>query len=59
VIHDEIVSAKDNAYRLESAIAQARLTEIKDSGHEIPQTHPESIAKALDLISSRFIANSK
>lgn len=57
--HDQIVSAKDTAYRLRSAIAAARLIEIKDSGHEIPQTHPQSIANALDLIGSKLIANSK
>jgi len=50
--HDAIVSAKENAYRLKSAIPQATLIEIKDTGHEIPQTHPESIASALYLITS-------
>jgi pimeloyl-ACP methyl ester carboxylesterase len=50
--HDAIVSAKENAYRLKSAIPRAQLIEIKDTGHEIPQTHPESIAGALRLISS-------
>jgi len=49
--HDAIVSAKENAYRLKSVIPQAQLIEIKDTGHEIPQTHPESIASALRLIS--------
>jgi len=50
--HDAIVSAKENAYRLKSDIPHAQLFEIKDTGHEIPQTHPESIARALGLISS-------
>jgi pimeloyl-ACP methyl ester carboxylesterase len=50
--HDAIVSAKENAYRLKTVIPQAQLIEIKDTGHEIPQTHPESIASALRLISS-------
>jgi pimeloyl-ACP methyl ester carboxylesterase len=50
--HDAIVSAKENAYRLKSVIPQAQLIEIKDTGHEIPQTHPESIANALELIMS-------
>src|SRR5215510_7037450 len=50
--HDAIVSAKENAYRLKSVIPQAQLIEIKDTGHQIPQTHPESIARALSLISS-------
>ena len=50
--HDAVVSTKENAYRLKSAIPRAQLIEIKDTGHEIPQTHPESIASALRLISS-------
>jgi pimeloyl-ACP methyl ester carboxylesterase len=47
---DQIVSAKDNAYRLEATIANAQLITLKDTGHEIPQTRPESIYKALNLI---------
>src|SRR5215510_8939459 len=54
--HDAIVSAKENAYRLKSVIPQAQLIEIKDTGHQIPQTHPESIARALSLISSTSIS---
>jgi len=49
---DKIVSPKDNAYRLQAAIPQSRLIELKETGHEIPQTHPESIYTALTLISS-------
>jgi pimeloyl-ACP methyl ester carboxylesterase len=54
--HDAIVSAKENAYRLKSVIPRAQLIEIKDTGHEIPQTHPESIASALRLITSTSAA---
>jgi pimeloyl-ACP methyl ester carboxylesterase len=50
--HDKVVSAKDNAYRLKSSIAQSRLIELKNTGHQVPQTHPESIYNALNLISS-------
>src|SRR5262249_10989035 len=50
--HDAVVSAKENAYRLKSVIPRAHLIELKGTGHEIPQTHPESIASALGLISS-------
>ncbi len=49
---DRIVSPKENAYRLHAAIPQSRLIALKDTGHEIPQTHPESIYAALTLISS-------
>ena len=54
--HDEIVSAKENAFRLKAVLARAQLIEIKDAGHEIPQTHPESIGSALSLIRSPIVA---
>lgn len=48
--NDQIVSAKDNAYRLKAVIPNAQLIALEDTGHEIPQTHPESIYQALNLI---------
>jgi pimeloyl-ACP methyl ester carboxylesterase len=45
------VSAKDNAYRLKSSIAQSQLIELKNTGHQVPQTHPESIYNAVSLTS--------
>jgi len=48
---DRIVSAKDNAYRLHSVVPGSQLIELTETGHEIPQTHPESIYSALSLIS--------
>jgi pimeloyl-ACP methyl ester carboxylesterase len=48
--HDRVVSAKDNAFRLEALISQSQLIELKNTGHQIPQTHPESIYNALGLI---------
>jgi pimeloyl-ACP methyl ester carboxylesterase len=47
---DKIVSPQENAYCLHAAIPQSRLIELKDTGHEIPQTHPESIVAGLMLI---------
>ena len=47
---DMIVSKKDNAYKLQKTIRGSRLIELKNAGHEIPQTHPESIVAALKLI---------
>ena len=44
---DKILSSKDNAYRLQKAITGSRLIELKNTGHEIPQTRPGSINKAL------------
>src|SRR5262249_8820454 len=54
--HGQIVSATENAYRLNSTIANSQLVELKDSGHEIPQTRPESISSALSLIRSPISA---
>lgn len=55
--HDQIVSPIENAYRLKDSITSAQLIELKDTGHEIPQTHPESINNALKLIISAMTAN--
>lgn len=54
--HDQIVSPIENAYRLKDSITSAQLIELKDTGHEIPQTHPESIKNALSLIRSAIKA---
>ncbi len=48
---DRIVSAKQNALRLKKTIPRSHLIELKDTGHEIPQTSPKSIRSALRLIS--------
>src|SRR5499426_1655671 len=48
---DQIVSPKENAYRLKERIPQAQLVELKGVGHEIPLTRPESVYGALKLIS--------
>ena len=48
---DKIVSAKDNAYRLKTSITQSQLIELKNTGHQVPQTHPESIYNAVSLTS--------
>jgi pimeloyl-ACP methyl ester carboxylesterase len=50
--HDKVVSAKHNAYRLKGSIAQSQLIELKNTGHQVPQTHPESIYRALSLTST-------
>ena len=50
--HDKVVSARDNAYRLKGSIAQSQLIELKNTGHQVPQTHPESIYNALSLTSN-------
>ena len=50
--HDKVVSAKDNAYRLKTSIAHSQLIELKNTGHQVPQTHPESIYNAVNLLPS-------
>src|SRR5215510_14107962 len=49
---DQIVSPKENAYRLKEAIPQAQLVELKGAGHEIPLTRPDGVYSALKLIST-------
>jgi pimeloyl-ACP methyl ester carboxylesterase len=49
---DKVVSAKQNAYRLKTSIAHSQLIELKNTGHQVPQTHPESIFNAVTLLSS-------
>ena len=45
-------NAKDNAYRLKHSIHQSQLIVLKQTGHQVPKTHPESIYNALPLISN-------
>jgi pimeloyl-ACP methyl ester carboxylesterase len=49
---DQIVSPKENAYRLRQRIPQAQLVELKGAGHEIQLTSPDSVYSALKLIST-------
>jgi len=49
---DRVVSAKLNAYRLQKSIAKAQLIELSNTGHQVPQTHPESIYNAVAMISN-------
>jgi pimeloyl-ACP methyl ester carboxylesterase len=47
---DKVVLAKENAHRLKTSIAQSQMIELKNTGHQILQTHPESIYNALTLV---------
>jgi len=47
---DKVVRSKDNAYRLQKAIPGSRLIELKDTGHEIPMTRPDSIYEAMTMV---------
>ena len=53
---DKIVSPQENSFRLHAAIPQSQLIQLKGTGHEIPQTHPESIRWALTWISHSLTA---
>jgi len=57
--HDKVVSAKHNAYRLKTSIAHAQLLELKNTGHQVPQTHPESIFNAVTLIWNSSASNDR
>ena len=50
---DNIVSPKDNAFRLKKTIPRSQIIEVKDTGHEIPQTRPESLYQAVKLAAKR------
>ena len=54
---DKVVSAKHNAYRLKTSIAHSQLIELKNTGHQVPQTHPESIFNAVTLILNSSSSN--
>jgi len=54
--HDKVVSAKQNAYRLKTSITHSQLIELKNTGHQVPQTHPESIFNAVTLIGRATVA---
>jgi pimeloyl-ACP methyl ester carboxylesterase len=54
---DQVVSPKENAYRLKEAIPQAQLVELKGAGHEIPLTRPDGVYSALKLISTTDVAS--
>jgi pimeloyl-ACP methyl ester carboxylesterase len=50
--NDRIVDAKRNARQLHKVMKRSKLIELENTGHEIPQTHPESIARAIAMIQS-------
>src|SRR5215813_5349440 len=52
---DQIVSPKENAYRLKEGIPQAQLVVLKGAGHEIPLTRPDGVYSALKRISAAAI----
>jgi len=53
---DQIVDAKRNAHQLHQVMKRSRIIELANTGHEIPQTHPESIAQAVGIITTPTLA---
>lgn len=55
---DQAVSPQKNAFILHSAIANSELVVIPHTGHQIPETHPEAVMRAVDMAAndSRTIA---
>jgi pimeloyl-ACP methyl ester carboxylesterase len=47
---DQIVPAKENAYRLHEALPQSELIVLPRTGHQIPFTKPEAVVDAIDRV---------
>jgi pimeloyl-ACP methyl ester carboxylesterase len=48
---DQIVSPQENAQRLQAVIPNAKMLQLENTGHEIPQTRPDSVYAAISMIS--------
>lgn len=48
---DQIVSPQENAERLQGVIPNAKMLQLENTGHEIPQTRPDSVYAAISMIS--------
>ena len=46
---DLAVSPQQNAFNLHKAIANSELLVIPHAGHQIPETHPEAVLRAVDM----------
>jgi pimeloyl-ACP methyl ester carboxylesterase len=46
---DALVPPDDHAVRLHDNVADSRLVVLPDVGHQIPQTHPDEVIKAIKL----------
>jgi pimeloyl-ACP methyl ester carboxylesterase len=43
------VSPQQNAFALHKAIANSELVVIPHAGHQIPETHPEAVLRAVNM----------
>jgi pimeloyl-ACP methyl ester carboxylesterase len=46
---DLAVSPQQNAFNLHKTIANSELVVIPHAGHQIPETHPEAVLRAVDM----------
>lgn len=49
---DLSVSPEQNAFSLHKVIANSELVVIPHAGHQIPETHPEAVGRAVDMAAS-------
>jgi len=56
---DKVCTPQENAYRLKTVISKSQLVELKHTGHEIPQTEPQSIRDALTLVKANTARTSQ
>jgi pimeloyl-ACP methyl ester carboxylesterase len=47
---DRLVSPEQNAFRLHKTIGGSKLIVVQHAGHQIPQTHPEAVLRAIEMI---------
>ena len=47
---DRLLDPKEHAYPLQQAIENSRLIVLPDTGHQVPQTQPDAVITAVDLV---------
>jgi pimeloyl-ACP methyl ester carboxylesterase len=56
---DKVISAEQNAVRLHQAVAGSQLMVIKNGGHQIPETHPEAVLRAVEQLKDSLNNNER
>jgi len=54
---DRILIPREHAYPLHQAIENSKLIVIPQTGHQLPQTKPDAVISAVDLVWARINAN--
>ena len=47
---DRLIDPKEHAYPLQQAIENSRLIVLPETGHQLPQTQPDAVVSAVDLV---------